>query len=369
MATLVKNQPTESRVQRQLRTLLRQAHQNERILRRLQALELLLIGTSSLKELTHMILDEYRASFDLDSVSLFLVDPEFEIQRILEEDDVNLDDEQNLIFAPAWVPMKNLELPPMFPILEPYSKAQHSSLFTDTDMQLVNIAILPLVRHGKFIGSLNLGSTMSERLVAGTATDFLERIAAIIAICVENTLNYERLKRTGLTDPLTAINNRRFFDQRLSEERDRAWRDKIPLSCLFIDVDHFKSINDSYGHHIGDVALKKIARQLNTQMRRSDVLARHGGEEFSILLSSTSSNEAWEIAERIRKSIARQPLELPDGNRHDVTVSIGIATIEPVEGAPRPTDKGKSLIDSADMALLEAKQGGRNRVSVSRFPD
>ena len=113
----------------------------------------------------------------------------------------------------------------------------------------------PLVRNRQLIGCLNIGSVQQERFIQGSATDFLERLAAIVAVCFENAFNHERLKLLGLLDPLTGIHNRRYFDERLDEEISRSLRQKERLSCLFLDIDHFKQFNDIYGHHIGDLVL------------------------------------------------------------------------------------------------------------------
>jgi len=347
----------------QLKTLLLHARDNEKKLRRLHSLELLLIGASSMFELIQMLLNDYRDDFAHDVVSLVLIDHDYEIQHILEDEGVELEAHPSLIFSTTIHEVDKHNAMPLFPLLASYKPRYHASLFPEKSGRLRSVALLPLVRHGRFIGSLNLGSKDPRRFDSSAGTDLLERLAGIVAICLENSLNYERLKRTGLTDGLTAVNNRRFFDQRLIEEVDRSRRNLEPLSCLFIDIDYFKSINDNYGHACGDDVLKKVARLINAQMRRSDVLARYGGEEFAVLLSNTEPQVAEEIAERIRMTIENFTYTQSRHEKISVTVSIGVSTFYPHASSSTASQEGALLLDNADMALLHAKGNGRNRVT------
>ncbi len=351
---------------RQLKALLSQARQNEQKMRRLQSQELRLLGAGSLRELIHMLLHDYPANFQLDVVSLFLVDPEYEIERLLEQEQFPPRQEPRLIFSTDAEDFDQPGALPLFPILGTYDVQKHASLFPGNETPLASVAILPLVRHGSFLGSLNLASRDRARFTDDSGTDLLERLAAIVAISIENTLNYERLKRTGLTDALTGINNRRFFDQRLQEEIERARRTEESLSCLFIDIDHFKQVNDNYGHQTGDRVLQQIAARIHGQMRRSDVLARYGGEEFAMLLTSTTAEEAVEIAERIRLNVSDYCVRIPERRDIRVTVSIGVAVTHPERDNTAGREAAELLIQRADTALLAAKDAGRNRVCVAQ---
>jgi len=212
------------------------------------------------------------------------------------------------------------------------------------------------------VGSLNLGSARSDRFVPGMATNFIEWLAAVASVCLENVANNERLKHIRLTDALTGVHNRRYFDQRLREEVDRALRKRSPLSCLLADVAPFKSVNDQHGHLIGDVVLREVAEQIKDQLRLSDAMARYGGEEFAVLLVQTDVGTARAIAERIRRSIASRPIRLPDSKSLSITLSIGFSTMkEEVRGADVDA-KARDLVGRADHALYTAKRTGRNRV-------
>ncbi len=359
----------EASLRQRLDNVLAEGRQNERKLRRFQALELRLAGLGSLWELIEALLYPDTANFQWDLVTLLLVDPEYEVRRTLEEESIPVADQPMLIFVSSLDGLDSLHPYSLFPMIGPFQPNRHAGLFPQLPRP-ASVALLPLVRYGKLIGSLNLGSYNRERFVKGMRADILEHFAAIVAICVENAVNLERLKRQGLTDTLTAVNNRRFFDQRLNEEVAAARRNLRSLSCLLLDIDHFKRVNDTYGHQMGDQVLREIATVIRAQLRGGDVLARYGGEEFSVLLAQTGAEGALEIAERIRRSIEEHRFTL---QRHapgseqgiqqfSVTISIGIATFNPEHDPHAIKMNGDVLLGHTDRALYDAKARGRNRV-------
>lgn len=162
----------------------------------------------------------------------------------------------------------------------------------------------------------------------------------------------DELKALSTSDPLTGLKNRRFFAHAFHDECARAHRRGEPLSLLFVDLDHFKKVNDTYGHHMGDMVLKESALYLSGHCRPYDTLARWGGEEFIILLRGTDEQTALEFSERIRADIQHA---IHGATSIAVTVSIGVAQHQ-------PDDTLESLSDRADQALYHAKATGRNRV-------
>lgn len=168
----------------------------------------------------------------------------------------------------------------------------------------------------------------------------------------ELELANERLAALSLTDSLTGLSNHRAFHARLNEELVRAKRTRAPLSLLLLDMDRFKSYNDTFGHPAGDETLQKIAWVLQSHARASDLVARHGGEEFAVLLPQTDRAGAHCVAELLRASTesATWPLRA-------VTISIGVATTD------SPDISARTLIEHADEALYRSKSAGRNRVS------
>ena len=356
-------------LRQRLDDVLAEGRQNERKLRRFQALELRLIGLGSLWGLIEAVLYPDATHSQWDVVTLLLVDPEYEVQRTLEDAGIAIADHPALIFVGSLDGLNSLHPYSLFSMLGPFQANRHSGLFPQLRRaanRLGSVALLPMVRYGKLIGSLNIGSDNRERFVKGMRADILEHFAAIVAICLENAVNLERLKRQGLTDTLTAVNNRRFFDQRLSEEVAAARRNLRPLSCMLLDIDHFKRVNDTYGHQMGDQVLREIAAVIRAQLRGGDVLSRYGGEEFSVLLSQTGAEGALEIAERVRHSIDAYRFALPPdaqgSAQFSVTISIGVATFNPEHDPHAVKINGDVLLGHADRALYDAKARGRNRV-------
>ncbi|HVL00109.1 MAG TPA: diguanylate cyclase [Dongiaceae bacterium] len=168
-----------------------------------------------------------------------------------------------------------------------------------------------------------------------------------------------RLQEVSATDGLTQVRNRHFFDEKLALEWSQNARGNSQLSLLLIDGDHFKAINDTYGHLCGDAMLKHIARIFNATVKRAgDFVARYGGEEFTILLCHTDLMGAARVAQKICEEVASQPLQW-EGKSIHFTVSIGVANRQ-----PNRDEDPKSLLREADAALYQAKETGRNRVML-----
>lgn len=347
---------------KQLDELMARARENDQMLRRFQELELRLIGVNGLGELVENVLFHQRKALDLDAVTLALIDPEYEIRRMLESAEVDPSDYPDLVFLEGEADLARLYGARPAPRLGPFRPDAHGFLFPPSLPLPVNVALLPLVRHGGVIGSLNFGSNSAIRFTPGLATDFLEGMAAVVAMCLENVANQERLKHIGLTDSLTGVHNRRYFEQRLLEETGRSRRQGTPLSCLILDIDHFKRINDTHGHQVGDWVLREAAGRIKAQLRLSDALVRYGGEEFAALLIQTDEATALAIAERIRQAIGDRPFLLSDQDRLSVTLSIGVATSAGGNARAGLEAASENLIARADQALYRAKEEGRNRV-------
>ncbi|MCX6067447.1 MAG: GGDEF domain-containing protein, partial [Chloroflexi bacterium] len=176
--------------------------------------------------------------------------------------------------------------------------------------------------------------------------------------------SYLREQQLARIDDLTGINNHRSLVQLAEREFDVAMRYRHPLSMMFFDIDHFKQINDTFGHLMGDQALKQMIDVVSANLRRADVIGRYGGDEFVILMPQTSAQEALPFAERIHASIATLQLKTDKGPLM-LTISIGIAqTIHATEPGAGSTDTVENLLLRADQALYAAKEAGRNRTVV-----
>lgn len=355
--------PELQRENRQLRGLLLQVREdgayNQQVMARLQERELLLLSAGNLLILLERLTAGMRASFRLDAVKLVLLDPFGVIRDLLRAAgdappaalrDIELCTEVQATKAR----FEDLHQPR----LGPWDPARHASLF---GRRLGSVAVLPLRQVDGLAGFLCLGSRDPQRFEADRATDFLAHLARVAAVCLENAVNRERLRVAGLTDGLTGLYNRRHLQHRLEQELNRAARHGHSLACLFIDADHFKRINDEYGHAAGDLVLVALAQRLRAHLRSSDLAARYGGEEFALLLPQTDAASACHLAERIRCAVAEAPIALDDGQAVGLTVSIGVAA---VTGQVRQSaDRlGAQLLQDADRAVYRAKAAGRNRV-------
>ena len=168
-----------------------------------------------------------------------------------------------------------------------------------------------------------------------------------------------KLEELNRTDPLTGAANRRSLSESLEREYLRALRYERPLSLMMIDVDHFKRVNDTYGHQAGDAVLVTIASSLLCSLRKQDVIGRYGGEEFAVILPETAKQNAMVVAERFRNVVASAETDI-GSSRLSVTVSIGVAALSDEEAS-----NTEALVRAADRALYRAKQEGRNRVMAA----
>lgn len=349
-------------LRQQLAALYDDARNNERILKKFQRLELKLLNCSSLPELIEIITHDSRSAFGWDTLTIILRDEDKKIYRLLKDCGQHPECQNTLKLSADISHLKQIYGMARKPVLGLFEAARHSSLFAAERPYPGSVALLPLQRNNHLLGSLNLGSDKAQRFQTGHATDFLQHLAAVLATCLHTSIVHEKLKQTGLTDALTGINNRRFFDQRLQEEISRNKRFQSSLSCLFIDIDNFKTINDSFGHDMGDFVLKKAAALISAQIRSIDVVARYGGEEFAVLLGQSSQKKAIEIAQRICAVIAETAFQSAH-IKVNITVSIGVSTFNLKTLADKKTSLiGRHLMQHADKALYQAKQNGRNQV-------
>jgi two-component system, cell cycle response regulator len=344
-------------------TLVEEAAANERLLKRSQERELELLKTESLAQLFAAICQGLEASYGLESVTLVLADPQHEIRHLLIADHMSVEDFPQVLFDDSLV-----GLAPQFnsfhkPWLGPYMGCDHQLLFPGVPA-LKSVALIPLRRQDRLQGSLNFGSADEKRFSRHLATDFLAHLGVIASFAIENTINRARLVRSGLTDFLTGWHNRRYLNARLKEELARAQRQETGLTCLLIDLDRFKQINDQHGHLVGDMALREAAQRVDAQIRGSDAAARFGGDEFVVLAPGITSEQAAALAERIRVAVCDTPLEVPSGAKLNLTVSVGVAGISPSRDETDLKGAAELLLAAADAALYRAKQLGRNRVEL-----
>ncbi|MEZ7198586.1 sensor domain-containing diguanylate cyclase [Pseudodesulfovibrio karagichevae] len=221
------------------------------------------------------------------------------------------------------------------------------------------LVTMPLTAGHQTFGCLALLCEPGYRL-GRDQVETLRSAVNHVGLALRNALAFKEVKLRADRDGLTKLYNRRSFDERLVYEIKRRSRYHHDLSLLMVDLDHFKSVNDTYGHKAGDLVLRKVGEILSTVFRTTDLAARYGGEEFVVLLPHTSEESAWKLAERVRTAIENCAFHF-DGQDFSVTASIGIASVEGGSLAASDDD----LVLKADKALYQAKNNGRNMVVVS----
>jgi diguanylate cyclase (GGDEF)-like protein len=348
-----------------LRLAAKKVEHNEAILERFFDVEMRLLACNKLSELLDLLLNHFKKTFKLSAVSLILLDPEQIAFDLIEDIPINnkhlvrLEPDQRLLHQ--LYPDNKL-------IAGEISRDVRKLIFPDNPY-ILSTAMLPLIRQKCLIGSLHLGAQDSDRYTIDYQYDYLERLGLVISVCIENCINQENLHRLSIIDMLTGAYNRRAFDQEIVKEVTRSNRIHEPLSCLFLDLDHFKKINDNYGHQAGDRVLRTIGKLLLQQLRKTDLVARYGGEEFAILLPGCDEKQAALVSENLREHIANQIFRTEQGSPFRITTSLGHATYFPSKEACEKTQKQQAdlLVMTADEALYAAKHAGRNRVFAKPY--
>lgn len=361
---------SKNSLQERLDTYMERARANENKLRQFQDMELRLMGAESLPDLCRVLIVDYKRAFGLDYVSLLLIDSGNQLghifKSIFREDapdhERNAPLLEHIQLISDYKSLQEMDALPRTPSLLRFNHEQHQRYFLNVAAEIGSVAILPMERHGLLLGLLCLGSQDAMRYSADMATDFLQRLALMAGVSIENAVNIEYLRQLSLRDTLTSASNRRYFFQRLQEEISRAQRQSHAVGCLYMDLDYFKKINDNYGHAAGDMVLIHVSNIIQRTIRSSDVLARLGGEEFAVILPDISKFRMGEIAERIRIRVEAEPCELTSDTKIDVTISVGLAFFDLGEVVGEAVELGEALVHQADQALLYTKEHGRNRV-------
>jgi len=351
---------TLSALQKKCRELM---SENENLKERISELELFntinlsLSNTLERDETFESIRQFFQTTFSLDQYSLMLRTGGRDELEVVSSFGSSFDEGQ-------WVKIGKDDSNILFSIFEhgepihiPDCKKEtryNSSGFLKNKGSLVSLPLILPPDH--VIGVLNL---LRNRIDSFTSKEItrLAHLANHVAMVIDKSLLFHHTKLLSITDPLTGLYNRRYFDERYSREIMRAVRYKRSLSLLMIDIDFFKQYNDTLGHLMGDMALKQVAQILAQKLRRADILARYGGEEFVVLLPEIRRKNTHIVAEKLRAAIEFEKFDgqekLP---RKNVTISVGSASF------PEDANSAEELIKLADNALYAAKEAGRNCV-------
>ncbi len=218
-----------------------------------------------------------------------------------------------------------------------------------------SLLVLPLLRGDQVLGAITLAASQ-PRCFHEATREMLRVISHQVAVSLQNARMYSSMEQRATTDGLTGLTNHRAFQERLSTLHDLAERTGQNYSLILTDIDHFKRVNDTYGHPVGDAVLQRVAQVFAGRSRKVDIVARYGGEEFVIVLPNTDGRGAEVFANELREEVAAQVMRGDSGQQFNVTLSMGIAEY------PRDGDARRLLIERADQALYRCKEGGRNRV-------
>lgn len=329
--------------------ILERVKRNEEIERKFFEVEVRILSILNFQDLFENLLMEIRKTFDIPYVWLSLMQ-ENHVAHLLKQLGTSgmLDKKLNIIEPEAF---RSLIGSGTRPVLINGDLTPYYKLFPDHEKYLVrSLALIPLRQEADIIGSLNCGDYAPERYHPGMDVSLLERLSVILSICISNVAAHEKIRLAGSSDPLTGLINRQVMKLILRREFNRALRYETPLAVSFLDLDDFKSLNDRYGHDVGDTVLKYVGTQLVRMSRESDIVTRFAGDEFVIILPGNKRDEAHQMMNRLNQYLSKN-LPVHDGERVRLSVSFGIAHIQDAG-----VQDSSSLLKRAEERLYEAKR-------------
>ena len=356
-------------LRRQLDNLLRQARTNEKKQELFDSFGFEIIAATTPAQVRELLLVQMSARFQLHAVILVVVDYDKDVDRLFygHDEDAKLFYSNNLIIVDPDKHKEELQTLMHSAQLGPKVLKSYDWMVAGLEARdlFESAAYLPLIRGDLLIGAMLLISKDYHRYQSSHGTDFLRKLSAMTAVAIENCLNHQRIKEIGFLDALTQVYNRRYFALRFKDEIERSLRRNTDMSCMFLDVDYFKKVNDTYGHHIGDLVLTKMVSLIKEHVRACDIVARYGGEEFVVVLPETGLEVAKEIAERLRQAVCDQAHQIED-QLLNISVSIGISGMINIPDADdkQADEIALQLLDKADKSLYRAKETGRNKVVI-----
>jgi diguanylate cyclase (GGDEF)-like protein len=332
---------------------------NEKIARKFYMVETKILSILNFSDFFDVLLSEIREKFDVSHVWISII-KNSELSKFIRSlgSSDNLKKHLNMIDRTVFTELVGSMMAPVLANsgLEPYLKLFPKGQKYD----IKSIAVSPISFDGKVAGSLNLADISKLRFQPGLDTVFLDHISVKVSLCLSNVVAHEKLKFLAYHDPLTGLLNRRVMEDVLKREFTRAVRYKSSLTVVFIDLDDFKAINDTYGHDRGDDLLKHMAKLLIDMCRETDVVARFAGDEFVIILPETSHENAERLIFRLMKDLSKYPLKRR-GVAIPISISFGVASTKDTS-----IKNHQQLLKKADQKLYTAKRDKKSSRSSSK---
>ena len=314
------------------------------------------ISLLSLEQISSVLIDRLPSVFSIDYFTLFLYDQDKRKLNLMCHNHPEIESSFSISLSSSPI-MEAAVLRGQYIREQDFST---SSYYRGADNPLFKkgyFVSIPLMIEKEVVGVLNINDVDQDSFNVGDL-GFILNLSELIAMSISNAVLYEQTKKLAVTDGLTGISNRPNMEQSLLSEFGRSMRYNAPLSVVLLDVDHFKHVNDSYGHQKGDEILVTFASVLKKFCRANDIAARYGGEEFLMILPQSNAQGAFKIAERVREEIMKMSF-VGNDSKFSVTTSCGVAELN--RGYMKNTDQ---LINVADNAMYEAKNSGRNKTII-----
>ena len=340
-----------------LKSIFERLKTNEEIARRFHTVETKILSILNFVDLFETLLTSIMKEFKVPYVWLSLI-KNSELTSLLQSQESSdiLKERLNLINRNTFIKLVGNNTKP---ILANKNLKLYFKFFPKTRKYLIkSIAVVPIFLDGKIVGSLNQADISPSRFQPGLDTSLLEHLAVKVSLCLSNVAAHEKLRLLANRDPLTGLFNRRVMEDILKREFDRAIRYKKSLSVIFIDLDDFKNVNDTYGHDQGDDLLKYVAEQLIKMSREIDVVARFAGDEFVVILPETSSENAENLMSRFVLYLSKHPLKKGKISIA-AAISFGVASTE-----DKSIKDPLQLLKKADKKLYRLK---KQKVSNRRY--
>ena len=315
------------------------------------------ISLLSLEQISSVLIDRLPSVFSIDYFTLFLYDQDKRKLNLMCHNHPEIESSFSISLSSS--PIMEAAVLSCQSIRE--QDFSTSSYYRGADNPLFKkgyFVSIPLMIEKEIVGLLNINDVSQDSFDVGDL-DFILNLSEFIAMSISNAVLYEQTNKLAVTDGLTGISNRQSLVKSLQIEFERSKRYNSPLSLILLDVDHFKDVNDTYGHQKGDEILIAFASLLKKACRANDIAARYGGEEFVMVLPQSNAQGAFKIAERVREEMMKISFTGNESN-FAVTVSCGVAEFN------KDYESINKLIGAADQALYKAKNGGRNKTILGK---